>query len=259
MFKKTMKFDDLEGKEVEGTFYFHYDKKEVAELMEFGYISKFRPDDISSRLPLEEQLKVLSTPVSESGLSQKENTQQAYDIFQDLILDAFGEKGSDNQTFVKNERTREYFASHVAFPELIFEMIDNPRLAGSFIENCLPPKYREEAKKELESQGYSGATLHDMVEEAERRQKDPATRIEPGIEAAREALGHQPEIEQAAGAIKDSPDIASYEPPAKNRLASSLTAEDIEEMDANAFQRLDMKDLNKDALFAAFKRKEKNR
>jgi hypothetical protein len=188
MFKKTMKFDDLEGNEVSATFYFNYNKKEVAELLEFGHISQFPPS--TPRLPLEEQLKVLTTPVEESGFTQQENNQAAYNIFQDLILDAYGEKGADNVTFVKNDRTREYFRSHVAFVEMIFEFLGNERLAAEFMEKCLPAKLVEAAKKEVEAKEAGKVTpeaIDHMVAEAAERQADPATRIEPGYDAAVEA------------------------------------------------------------------------
>lgn len=177
MFKKTMTFDDLNENEVTQTFYFNYNKKEVAELLEFKQ--------------LEEKLKLLTTPVEESGLTQQENNQQAYDIFQDLILDAYGEKGDDNVTFIKNERTREYFKNHVAFVELIFEFLEKPNLAAQFIEQCLPAKLVARAKEEMQAQSQgklSSSTLTEMVEEANRRQQDPATRIEPGLENAPEHI-----------------------------------------------------------------------
>jgi hypothetical protein len=245
MFKKTMKFDDLDGKEVEQTFYFNYNKKEIAELLEFGYISQFRPEDITKRLPLEEQLTILTTPISESGFTQQENNQVAYDIFQDLILDAYGVKGVDNVTFVKDRKNREYFQSHVAFVEMIFEFLENPPEAAQFIEKCLPSKFVEAAKKELEAKGNTG-TLAEMVAEADRRQQDPATRIEPGLEAARAALGESPEIEKAAIAIAEGTEKEKTE---------DLTPSDIEEMDDIAFKKLDVQKLNKEALVAAFKRK----
>lgn len=176
MFKKTMTFDDLEGNEVSQTFYFNYNKKEIAELLEFKQ--------------LEEKLRVLTLPIEESGLTEVENSQQAYDIFQDLILDAYGEKGADNVTFVKNEQLREYWKSHVAFVELIFEFLEKPQLAAEFIEKCLPAKLVARAKEEMEAQEknrLSSSTITELVTEADQRQQDPATRIEPGLEAAQEA------------------------------------------------------------------------
>jgi hypothetical protein len=171
-----MKFDDLDGNEVTQTFYFNYNKKEIAELLEFKR--------------LEEKLQLLTMPVEESGLTQQQNNQQAYDIFQDLILDAYGEKGADNVTFLKTPALRQYWASHVAFVELIFEFLENPKLAAEFIENCLPAKLVARAKEEIEAEGkgkLSSSTITEMNEEAARRQADPATRIEPGLEAAQAA------------------------------------------------------------------------
>lgn len=202
MFKKTMKFDDLDGNEVTQTFYFNYNKKEIAELLEFGQLSQF-PEG-RKRLPLEDQLKLLKTPTEESGLTQQENNQQAYDIFQDLILDAYGEKGADNVTFVKNDRTREYFKNHVAFVELIFEFLAKPAEAAQFIENCLPAKMVARAKEELQAEAngkLSSSSLAEMVQEAERRQKDPATRIEPGLENAPEHIQERAKELESAGPI----------------------------------------------------------
>jgi hypothetical protein len=238
MFKKTMTFDNLDGEEVTQTFYFNYNKKEIAELLEFKQ--------------LEEKLRLLTIPVEESGLSQRGNNQQAYDIFQDLILDAFGKKGDDNVTFVKNDELRNYWKSHVAFVELIWEFLENPPLAAEFIENCLPAKMVAKAKEEMvaESKGQiSSGTLAEMVQEADRRQKDPATRIEPGPEAAAEALGESPTISKLAESIKDD-----TTPETK---VEDLTPQNILEMDDISFQKLDPKKLDKDQMLAAFRRKSK--
>ena len=197
MFRKTMKFDDLNGDPVEHTFYFNYNKKEVAELLEFGYISQFPPADGAEREPLEVQLTKLTTPTEESGLSEYQNVRQAYEIFQDLVLNAYGEKGADNVTFVKNARTREYFQSHVAYVEMIFEFIADTKLATDFIEACLPAKMVAAAKEEMQKENagkLSSDTLHEMVAEAARRQEDPATRIEPGMQAAVDAGVAPPEM-----------------------------------------------------------------
>jgi hypothetical protein len=243
MFKKTMTFDNLDGEEVTQTFYFNYTKKEVMELIELK--------------DLEAKFELLSTPMEDSGLSNVENNRQAYAVFEDLILDAYGEKGPDNVSFVKNDRTREYFKSHVAFSDMVFEFIEDPNLMQSFIENCLPPKLVGQAKAELakEHKGeLKGATLAEMVQEAEERQKDPATRIEPGPEAAREALGSNPAMEQAAQAIaEDSAPVAPAETDDKKK--DELTADDIRAMSDNEFSKLNVQGLSQPALVAAFQRK----
>lgn len=222
MFKKTMKFEDLDGNEVADTFYFNFNKKELAEMIEFGN--------------LEEKMEKLSMPVEKSGLSQQENTRMAYDIFQDWILDAYGQKSADNLSFEKSPELRRYWQGHVAFVELIWEMIEKPQLATEFIENCMPPKMVAAAKEELKQKhkGLEATSLLDMVQEAERRQQDPETRIEPGPEAAREALG---------------------EPQEKETPKGELTPEDIRAMDDVAFSKLDVQGLSREAMVAAFQRK----
>lgn len=167
MFKKTMTFDDLNGDEVTQTFYFNYNKKEIAEMLEIK--------------DLEGKLKLLQTPIEESGLTQQENTQQAYDILQDLILDAYGEKGADNVTFVKNPELREYWRNHVAFVELIFELIENPEAAGQFFEKCLPAKQVAKAKAEAalkESKEISSEVATETVEEAPAHIQEHAASLE---------------------------------------------------------------------------------
>lgn len=235
MFKKTMKFEDLEGNEVEKTFYFNFNKKELAEMIEFG--------------DLEGKMKTLSMPVEESGLTQQENTRMAYDIFQNWILDAYGQKSDDNLSFVKNEEIREYWKNHVAFVEMIWEFIEKPNLATEFIEACMPAKMVAAAKEELSTkhEGLQSSNLLDMVQEAERRQKDPTTRIEPGPEAAAEALGENKEVAQAAVAVKELQD--------QEKPKSELTPGDIQNMTDEEFAKLDVKGLSQPALISAFQRK----
>jgi hypothetical protein len=235
MFKKTMTFEDLDGNEVTDTFYFNFNKKELAEMIEFGN--------------LEEKMEKLSMPVEKSGLTQQENTKMAYDIFQDWILDSYGQKSADNLSFDKNETIRNYWRGHVAFVELIWEMIENPKLATEFIEACMPPKMVAAAKEEMKTkhEGLESTSLLDMVAEAERRQKDPATRIEPGPEAAREALGSNPEVEKAAVAVKEAQEAP--------KPKSEMTAEDVRALSDEDFANLDVKGLSQAALVAAFQRK----
>lgn len=249
MFKKTMTFDDLDGNEVSQTFYFNFNKKEIAELLEFGAIQKFAvPGKVY--VPLETAMERLSTPVEVSGLTEQENTLQAYNIFQDLILDAYGVKGDDNVTFKKNKELRNYWESHVAYVELIWEFVGNPPLMGEFMESCFPPKMLAAAKKEMQKthgNTLTSETLADMINEAERRQQDPATRIEPGLEAAQEALQPAPEVVVVAKAVADS-----GEPEKK---IEDLTESDILAMDEVSFKKLDIQKLSKEQMQIAFRRK----
>lgn len=232
-----MKFDDLDGNEVEQTFYFNYSKKEIAELLEFGRVLDFPAETGFVYEPLEEVLAKLSTPPEESGLSNTENNRMAYLRFQTLILDAFGTKGDDKVTFDKTPELRHYFKTHVAFPEMIFEFLGDTALASEFIEKCLPPKIVARVKEEQEAAGnnkISDSTISEMVAEADRRQQDPATRIEPGLE---NAPAH---IREQAAILKKTED---------------LTADDVLALSDEDFKKLDPRKLSQAAMLAAYQRK----
>lgn len=222
MFTKTMTFDDVNGDPVTQTFYFNFNKKEIAELIEFGAIQKFADPD-REYMPLEEAMEKLQTPIEVSGLTQVENNRQAYAIFENLVLDAYGIKGEDNVSFEKSKELREYWSNHVAYPELIFELILDPKMGAQFIENCLPPRMVAKAKEEMQAEAgdvkLSSETLSEMVQEAARRQEDPATRVE------------------------------------KAKKVKDLTPEDIAEMDQESFKRVNFGKLSDEARKAAFKRK----
>lgn len=252
MFKKTMTFDDLDGNEVEQTFYFNYNLQEIAELLEFGRVMRFEPTPGVTYLPLEEMYEKLSTPREKSGLSNQENNEQAYRIFQNLLLDAYGVKGDDNVSFNKTPELRHYWSTHVAFPELVFEFLGNEALGAEFLEKCLPPKKVASVKKDLrEKHSIPEGSLKDMMAEAERRQADPATRIEPGPEAARAALGESPQVEALAQSVADGG------VPAKR--VEDYTVEDVRAMDEISFGKLDVRKLhNREAMLAAFERKSKS-
>lgn len=243
MFTKTITFDDLEDNEVTQTFYFNYTKKEVAELIEFGRVLRFAPRPGVTYIPLEEMMAKLSTPMEKSGLSNRENNEQAYMIFENLLLDAYGVKGADNVSFDKSDELRHYWSTHVAFPELVFEFLGNTKLASDFIEKCLPAKLVARAKEEMEAEAagkLSSSTITEMNEEAARRQQDPATRIEPGLKAAQDA------------------GVAPSNPPFEMLKHEDLTEHDILTMDDESFRLLDPKKLSPEQMQVAFRRKMQN-
>lgn len=160
MFKKTVQFEDLDGVTVQETFYFNFTKLEIIEMLEVE--------------ELEKKVK---------KLTETEDAQEAYKIFKDLIVRAQGEKALDNRGFIKNADIRARFEASPAMSEIIIEFIQNPNLGAEFIEKCLPPKMVAEAKAAQEREKTSEATITDMVTEADRRQQDPATRVEPSVQS----------------------------------------------------------------------------
>jgi hypothetical protein len=165
MFTKTMEFDDLDGKTVQQTFYFNFTRLEITKMLAF--------DD------LEGKIARLTTPAALKSLSEPENAKEAYGIFEELILNAYGRKTADNRGFEKNPALKQEWANHMAFPELIFEMLENTELAAEFMEKCLPKRMVDAAKAEM-ARNPSAADIGQMVATAAERQADPATAMQPG-------------------------------------------------------------------------------
>lgn len=96
----------------------------------------------------------------------------------------------------------------------------------------------------------SKPSVKEMVAEANRRQQDPATRIEPGPEAAAEVLGENAEVSQFATALSSQPEAT-----ATPKRTSELTPEDIAAMDDETFKKLDIRGLSRETMYSAFQRK----
>lgn len=217
MFTKLVQFEDLEGNTVQDTFYFNFNKLEVIEMMELDR--------------LEEKMQRLSKTAEEKGVDDPENSREAYETFKDLILKAYGHKAPNGRDFHKKDPDtgrpyRNDLEASPALSEIIIEFMQNPDLGAQFVEKCLPPKMVAEVK----AQQKTPEEITELVTEADRRQQDPETRIEPGTLPA------------------------GVEPPQEKRQ-EDLTADDIRGMDDEAFAKLDPKRLNQDAMYAAFTRK----
>jgi hypothetical protein len=159
MFKKTVQYEDLEGNTVQDTFYFHFNQLEVVEMMEL--------EDLEAKV---------------KRLTETENAKEAYEIFKNLIIRAYGEKTLDNRGFDKSPEIRKKFETSLAMPEIIFEFVQNPQLGAEFIEKCLPPKLVAAAKAaqaEEEKGKVTNPDIDKMVEEAYARQENYETAVLP--------------------------------------------------------------------------------
>lgn len=166
MLKKSITYEDLNGNEVTDTFRFNFTKLELLEtdLMLEG---------------LEDTVK---------RLTETKDSQQAYTLFKDIILSAYGEVSSDGKYFMKEDDDgrplRRRFASSPACSEMILEFLQDPEAGAKFIEACLPAKLVAEVKAAKASSDLqkikSEEQIAELVKEAAARQDDPETRIEPG-------------------------------------------------------------------------------
>lgn len=131
MLKKTIKYEDFDGNSREEDFYFNLTKAEIIkmETSEKGGLTKL----------LDQIVKTQDTP-------------QIVEMFEQIILGAYGEKSLDGKTFKKSKEISDQFAATEAYSNLFMELLENPDSAANFIKGIIP-KEAVSAVEEAEKNG----------------------------------------------------------------------------------------------------------
>ena len=67
------------------------------------------------------------------------------EVFEKLVLDAYGEKSADGERFEKTSEIREGFKQHPAYPIIYMELATNADEAAKFINGIVPADMAKEA------------------------------------------------------------------------------------------------------------------
>jgi len=127
MLKKSITYDDYNEVTRTEDFYFNFTKLEVIEL------------EVKYDGGLEGYIK---------RIEETENGKDAYYLFKDIVLAAYGEKSEDGKHFFKSEKLRNEFEASPAMAEMIIGFLNNPADGAKFIEGCLPARLIAAAKAE---------------------------------------------------------------------------------------------------------------
>lgn len=155
MFKKTIKFEDFEGDEVEEDFYFHLSK---AELIEMGADGK-----------LESHIK---------NIIKAKDGKAIFQEMKNLVGLAVGKRSEDGRSFIKNDEIRNQLIYSAAYDELIISLVTDQNASVEFIENLVPRKMQEDIKKQLTVEGAAPVQdpfveKEDTREPWEKEHRDP--------------------------------------------------------------------------------------
>lgn len=126
MFKKTIKYVNFNGDEVEKDFYFHISK---AELIEMGVDNSMKE-------------RIARIVASNDGPKILEE-------FKAIIKMSVGVRSEDGETFDKSPEAQTKLMSSPAYDELLVELATNATAATEFIKNLLPEKMQKELMKQL--------------------------------------------------------------------------------------------------------------
>lgn len=119
MLKKTITYDDWNGKTRTEDFYFNLTRTEIAEL-EYG-------------LGLDKSLtETLETIVDNKDIST------VIRLVKELLLAAFGIKSEDGRRFIKNQEVREAFEQNPAFDIIYMNLATDPEYAVDFLLGIIP-------------------------------------------------------------------------------------------------------------------------
>lgn len=148
MITKTIKYDDLDGNQIEGVFYFHITREEaIAMELKFpggldGHIRRIGQDDTKNA--------------------------EVYQLFKDILIEAHGQKADDNIRFLKSPEIRSRFADSDALGSLIIELMRDEEGGAKFLEECLPARQLKEARADIARAKASGGAVSDNILDTER-------------------------------------------------------------------------------------------
>jgi hypothetical protein len=114
--EKKIKYHNLDGQEVEGTYYFNLTKAEAVEM------------NFSRQGGVEEYAR---------KIVEAESHGELIELFKDLILKTYGVR--DGQRFVKNPELTAEFVETGAYSELFIELATNTDSAIKFFREVVPP------------------------------------------------------------------------------------------------------------------------
>jgi len=130
MIKKTITYDDFNDNEVTEDFYFNLTKLEMMEL------------EIAFEGGINGQIE---------RISKSEDAREAYQLFKDIVLKAYGLKSDDGKRFVKNDAIRREFEESPAMSELILGFLADAKSGAEFVEGMLPAKLVAQVKSANEN------------------------------------------------------------------------------------------------------------
>lgn len=128
MLKRDITYEDFDGKQVTETFYFNLSKSELVK-MEYSEEGGFG----------EYLQKVVKAGDSKAILQ----------LFDRIVLDAYGEKSEDGKRFNKSAELSEAFLRSAAYDALFMQLAEDSDAAAKFIQDILPKDLGDEVNAQM--------------------------------------------------------------------------------------------------------------
>ena len=117
MFKETLTYTDYNGSERTETFHFNLTETEITKM------------DVGQDGGMEQLLK---------QIVDKKDGKQLIDIFDRILLGAYGEKTADGRFFKKSEEIAQNFKCSPAYDIIWMKLCTDAEYASTFVNNIIP-------------------------------------------------------------------------------------------------------------------------
>lgn len=117
MFTKTITYIDYDGNKRTEDFLFNLSKAEIIR-MEFSETGGME--------------KMINKIIAE------QDNKKLMNLFENIILKAYGEKSADGKRFIKSDELSTNFKQTEAYSELLVELLTNEAAATEFINKIIP-------------------------------------------------------------------------------------------------------------------------
>lgn len=126
MYKKTINYTDFNGIDHKEDFYFHLSESEIVTINSFtgGGLKPFF-----------------------ERIANTQDQKEIVNLFRELILKSYGVKSDDGKRFIKSQELRDAFEQTNAYNELFMLLVTNEKEAVNFVNNIIPAKLLDDAKK----------------------------------------------------------------------------------------------------------------
>lgn len=126
MIKKTITYEDFDGKSHTETFYFHISKSELTQM-------EMRETTLDEDGNPQGGMSVRMEQISKSR-----NGQEIMDAFEEILRASYGVRSEDGKRFVKSEELWNDFRSTNAYEELFMELVTDAEKASDFVNGIMP-------------------------------------------------------------------------------------------------------------------------
>lgn len=126
MLIKPITYENFNGEKKTKNFYFFLSKTELAKM------------ELKEKAGMESLIK---------QMVNEDDRAKIVDLFESIVLSAYGEKSADGEEFMKSPEIIEKFKHHPAYDVLFMELISSEKAMSDFIAAILPQDMAEEAKK----------------------------------------------------------------------------------------------------------------